>query len=232
VRFVLSFIACVFISFLISHDALSLSKEKINGPWILTDVKDSMQKEGFIGMMKLKVEQDFVTFDYGHYKDEGSYFLSGGTFQFVSNRTRKEKIFEIFFQDQMLYLKEPNSQITLIFSEGSVPPFKINSGAFDQRFSSPEKTYALFRKMMREKKVSEAVECFMPHKAGSYYKTFHMLGENFDSFSESLSENIRRRSVTGKYLSYWIKRLEQNREISYTIVFIKTRNNNYLIYQF
>ena len=231
-RYILSLTAFIFIFLLFSHNALSVSEEDIYGSWILTDVKNSMQQEGYIGIMKLEVGQDLFTFDYGRYRDKGSYFISGDKLKFVSNRTKREKIYEISFQKQMLTFKEHNSQVTLIFSKGSSVPFKINSGDFDERFSSPEKTYALFRKRIQEKDIADAVECFIPSKAGSYYKTFSMLGEKFDSFSDSLPENIRRRSVTDRYISYWIKRSEQNREISYTIVFFKTRKNNYLIYQF
>lgn len=231
-RYIVSLTAFIFISFLVSHKALSVLEEDIYGSWILTDVKNSMQQEGYIGIMKLEIEQYHFTFDYGRYKDKGSYSISGDRLKFVSNRTKREKIYEISFQEQMLNFKEHNTQVTLIFSRGSSVPFKINSGDFDERFSSPEKTYALFRKRIQENYIADAVECFVPSKAGSYYKTFSMLGEKFDSFSESLPENIRRRSVTDRYISYWIKRKENNREISYTIVFVRTQKDIYLIYQF
>ena len=110
--------------------------------------------------------------------------------------------------------------------------FKLNDGAYDPRFSSPEKTYALYKKLLLAGDIENATECIIPDKSENYYNIFKLMLDNnkLEEFARGLPDNIRLTSEYDPYYNYEMIAEADGKKFSYLIRFIKAPSGIYLIY--
>ena len=109
--------------------------------------------------------------------------------------------------------------------------FKLNNGAYDSRFSSPEKTYALYKKLLLAGDINNATECIIPYKAEEHYKIFKLLlnDNKLENFAKGLPDEIRLTSEYDPYYNYEMIAENDGKKYSYLIRFIKSPSGIYLI---
>lgn len=92
----------------------------------------------------------------------------------------------------------------------------------DDRFSSPETTWALYKKALAKGDIDAALECFTPPSRGKYKKVFEKLGpENLKDMARRMRK-IRKVKVNDNVAEYIISREEDGTMISYFIYFVKS----------
>lgn len=109
--------------------------------------------------------------------------------------------------------------------------FKLNNGAYDQRFSSPEKTYTLYKKLLLANDLKNVTECFMPNKAEQSYTVFTELSKNkkLEEFVKGLPDNIRLESEYDPYYDYEMIAEQDGKQFSFVVRFIKISSGIYLL---
>jgi HEAT repeat protein len=89
----------------------------------------------------------------------------------------------------------------------------------DPRFASPEKTWALFVKSLKEGNIDASAECFSPDSRDRYIETFKLLKDKLPELALGMKE-IRKVKTEDDSAEYYIKRTENGQEISYGIRFV------------
>jgi len=119
--------------------------------------------------------------------------------------------------------------LTPVFS--NCAGFKLNNGAYDPRFSSPEKTYAIYKNLLLAGDIENATECIIPYKAEEYYKVFKLMRKEniLEEFAKGLPDNIRLTSEYDPYYNYEMIAEDNGKKFSYLIRFIKSPDGIYLI---
>ena len=164
----------------------------IYGNWILVDVENGDRMQYHIGLLKLRISENAFEMKYSNFTDGGQYTTEKNLISFKSKMRRNNYVLQFLLKDELLSLQEPGKNEIMYFKKGVKPEFYINSGQFDDRFNSPEKTYALFKMLLSKRKINQATECLMPTIAGLYHKNFaEMIRANkFDSFWKGLPASI------------------------------------------
>ena len=123
------------------------------------------------------------------------------------------------------------SVIILVPVLSNCAEFKLNTGAYDSRFSSPEKTYALYKNLLLAGDIENATECIIPYKAEEYYKVFKLMRKAniLEKFAKGLPDNIRLTSEYDPYYNYEMIAEDNGKKFSYLIRFIKSPDGIYLI---
>ncbi|MBA3028378.1 MAG: hypothetical protein FP814_10695 [Desulfobacterium sp.] len=109
--------------------------------------------------------------------------------------------------------------------------YKVNDGTYDQRFSSPEKTFALYKKLLLSGDLKIVTECLMPHRAEQYYNLLTELhkANKLEEFAKGLPDNIRLESEYDPYYDYAMIAEQDGKKFSFVVQFIKIPSGIYLL---
>jgi hypothetical protein len=206
--------------------------QKIQGDWILADVENANKAQYHIGMIKLKASGDKIVMSYPHARLEGTYTPRKNEITFRPKRFKQNWTYNFSWRDQNLLLQEIGKKEIMIFQRGSELVFKINQGTYDERFSSPDKTYALFKKLLLDNDIAHVTECFMPSMAGIYYKNFTEMSKDHEAFRKvkaGLPEKITLSSNTDEYYYYNLISGEGDKKFAFPLNFVKLPSGIFLI---
>ena len=109
--------------------------------------------------------------------------------------------------------------------------YKINSGKFDNRFSSPQKTFALYKKLLIKAKIKLATECITPSRSSNYYKLFVALQKKnvLGKYSNDLPAKIALEDEYHPYYQYHMIITRNGKRYSFPLRFKKLDSGIFLI---
>ena len=109
--------------------------------------------------------------------------------------------------------------------------FKLNDGTYDQRFSSPEKTFSLYKKLLLESDLKNLTECFIPSRAEQFYNLFTELhkAQGLEEFARNLPNKIHLESEYEPYYDYYMIAEQDGEKYSFLVKFYKVPSGIYLL---
>jgi len=116
-----------------------------------------------------------------------------------------------------------------VFCNGA--EFKQNDGKYDQRFSTPEKTFTLYKKLLLKGDLINVTECFMPSRAEQFYNIFSELrkANGLEEFAKNLPDKISLESEYDPYYDYAMIAEQDGKKFSFVVQFYKVPSGIYLL---
>lgn len=180
--------------------------EELKGEWVLIEAGGHGTARRHIGRTRLTIKDERMQFSLGVHQNAGSYRVEGDELVFTHsprNEGTKQMVYKVAFEEDQLHLIETITSDFMRFARPDAVPFRVNSEQYDDRFATPEKTYAYFRQCLLDDRPGDAVEAMVPNRAVDYYQSFRMMGSKYDDFKYIFSEDIvfkRQKGDTHQYL--------------------------------